>query len=126
MASRGRGARNKGANFERDLAKKLSQHFGLDVKRTGGTERSKIVNKGDVNASKFQDTILNEIFWEAKNRESWAVLDWYKKACDDAAGTVLKPVVVCTKNFEKEYVFMSLDDLLSILYELEGYRKGGD
>ena len=123
MASRGRGARNKGATFERALSKKLSSAFGIDVKRTGGTERSKIVNKGDVNASKYIKTILNDFFWEAKNRESWSIIDWYKKACDDAQGTVLKPVVVATKNQEKDYVFMSLDDFIKVLVELEGYRK---
>lgn len=123
MASRGRGARTKGADFERRISKLLTSRFGIDVKRTGGTERSKIVNKGDVNASKYQDTLLNDFFWELKNRESWAILDWYKKAVDDAQGTTLKPLVVATKNFEKDYVFLSLDDFLSILVELEGYRK---
>lgn len=126
MASRGRGARNKGANYERKIAKRLTEKFGIDVKRTGGTERSKIVNKGDVNASKYNDTILNDFFWELKCRESWSILDWYKKAEDDARGTVLKTLVVASKNHEDDYVFMKLEDLLSILYELEGYRKEED
>lgn len=126
MASRGRGARNKGADYERRLAKILSAKFGIDVKRTGGTERSKIVNKGDVNASKYEDTIINDFFWEAKCRESWAILDWYKKAELDGQGTTLMPVVVATKNFERDYVFLTLDDFLRILYELEGWRKEED
>lgn len=123
MASPGRGARNKGANYERKIAKRLADKFGIDVKRTGGTERSKIVNKGDVNASKYNDTILNDFFWELKCRESWSILNWYQKAVDDAQGTTLKPLVVASKNHERDYVFIELEDFLSILYELEGYRK---
>ena len=122
MASVGRGARNKGANYEREIAKKLSAKFGVDVKRTGAQESAK-VHGGDVNAAKYQDTILNDFFWELKKREAWSIIDWYKKACDDRGGFMTKVVVVASKNNADDYVFMSLDDFTSILVELDGYRK---
>lgn len=122
MASIGRGARNKGGNYERKIAKLFTERFGTKVKRTGGTERSKIVNLGDINASKNVDTILNDFFWELKCREKWAILDWYKKAKDDA-GPYHIPIVVASRNHEDDYAFMKLDHLIRLLVELDGYRR---
>ena len=120
MASRGKGARNKGANYERKLAKILSDRFGVKVKRTGAQESAK-VHGGDVNAHRGEDTILNDFFWEAKCREAWQIIDWLKKAQDDSG---MRPaIVVATKNNEDDYAFLKLDDLLRILVELDGYRK---
>jgi len=61
--------------------------------------------------------------WEMKSRESWNILDWYKKAADDSQGTFKKPVVVASRNHENSYVFLTLEDFLKILTELDGYRK---
>ena len=121
MASIGKGARDKGARFEREIAKILKDKFGVDVKRTGAQERWK-VHGGDVNAPKYVDTILNDFFWECKARESWSIIDWYLKAVDDVQ-TNQTPIVVATKNNHDNYVFLSLQDFLKIIYELDGYRK---
>jgi len=124
MASIGRGARNKGAKFERDTAALLSKEFGVPMKRTGSQERWGTY-PGDINAPKHITTILNDFFWELKCRESLGktLLDWYKKAKDDAGGSKQIPLVVTTKNHEDDYVFLTLKDFTRILYELEGYRK---
>lgn len=122
MASRGSGSRQKGKNYELKLAKFFKAEFGVDVKRTGAQERWK-AHGGDINAPAYTYTILNDFFWEAKNRESWAILDWYKKANDDNYGTPKKTVVVVSKNHEDDYVFLSLRDFTNILKELDGYRK---
>lgn len=37
MATRGRSAKNKGSNYERTIAKKLSEMFHTNVQRTGGS-----------------------------------------------------------------------------------------
>ena len=124
MASIGRGARDKGANYERRVAKILSAKFGVPVKRTGSQERWGFYS-GDVNAPKNIKTILNDFFWECKNREAWAILNWFSKAKDDVRGDSM-PVVVASKNNEDDYVFLTLQDFLKILYELEGYRKEED
>ena len=121
MASTGRGARDKGANFEREIAKILKKSFGVDVRRTGAQERWK-VHGGDVNAPKYVDTILNDFFWELKCQETWSILDWYLKAVDDAQPNQI-PVVVATRNYHDNYVFLTLRDFNRILQELEGWRK---
>lgn len=116
-------SREKGAVFERDFARKLKGVFGVDVKRTGAQERWK-AHGGDVNAPEYSKTILTNFFWELKNRETWSILDWYKKARDDNGSPSKIPVVVATKNREEEYVFLSFKDFSRILLELDGYRKG--
>lgn len=37
MATKGRSAKNKGSNYEREIAKKLSEMFHTNVQRTGGS-----------------------------------------------------------------------------------------
>lgn len=122
MASIGRGSRDKGANYEREIAKLLKTKFGVEVKRTGAQEKWK-VHGGDVNAPKYANTILTDFFWELKKRESWAILDWYKKAADDCQGSGQTPLVVASKNNEDDYVFLRLKDFLGLLLELDGYHK---
>lgn len=123
MAKPGSGSQQKGKNHERGVAKIISEALGVDVRRTPSPERWKLV-KGDMNAAPWVKTISNDFMWEAKCRESWAILDWYKKAKDDAEGTSKTPVVVASKNFEDNYVFLTLTDFLKILKELDGYRQG--
>ena len=120
MASRGRGSYQKGANYERKIAKILADTFAVTVKRTGAQESAK-VHGGDVNAHRGEKTVINDFFWECKARESWSLIDWLKKAQDDSG---FRPaLVVATRNHEDDYAFMRLSDFLRILKELDGYRK---
>jgi Holliday junction resolvase len=124
MASKGKGARDKGANYERDIAKRFTSRFGIEVNRTGSQERWSYYG-GDIHAAQGIDTVLNDFFFELKNRENLpkTIIKWLKKAQDDAEGSFKRPVVITTKNFEDDYIFMELDNFEDILYELEGYRK---
>lgn len=120
MASRGAGSYKKGADFERKIAKLFSEKFGVQVKRTGAQESSK-VHGGDVNAHRGEKTILNDFFWECKARESWSLIDWLQKAQDDSG---FRPaVVIATRNYEAEYAFLKLEDFIRLLIELDGYRN---
>jgi len=120
MASRGAGSYKKGADYERKIAKILSNTFGVNVKRTGAQESAK-VHGGDVNAHRGEQTVLNDFFWECKCRESWSLIDWLAKAQDDSG---FRPaVVIATRNREADYAFLKLEDFLRILSELDGYRK---
>ena len=112
----------KGAAFEVELAHFLSSKFGVEVKRTG-TQESHKTHKGDVNAPIYAHSILSDFCWEAKNRESWAILDWYKKVQEENEGTPRIPVVVAKKNREGMYAFLSLEDFTRVLVELDGYRR---
>ena len=122
MASIGRGSRMKGAKFERKLADILSEKFGVVVKRSGAQEQWKH-GKGDVEANPNEETIVHRFFWEAKKRESWAILKWYKKAVNDATPSGKIPVVVASKNQEDMYAFLKLSDFLDLLKENENTKK---
>lgn len=122
MASPGRGSYQKGANYERKIAKLLSDTFGVVVKRTGAQESAK-VHGGDVNTHRGNDSILNDFFWECKAREAWSIIDWLKKAQDDEGQIGRPAVVVATRNNEADYAFMRLEIFLRLLKELDSYRK---
>lgn len=122
MASRGSGSQQKGKNHEREVAKLISEALQIDFRRTPSPERWKNV-KGDGSAPMWEKTISHDFMWEMKCRESWSILDWYKKAADDAEGTYRTPVVVASRNHEDNYAFLKLSDFLKILKELDGYRK---
>lgn len=122
MASRGSGSQKKGSDFERKIARKLKEVFGVDVKRTGTQERWK-AHGGDVNPPSYSNTILKDFFWECKNRENWAILNWFKKAQDDSSKSGQIPVVVASKNHEDDYAFLRFEDFIDIIKELEEYKK---
>ncbi|NHZ84892.1 MAG: hypothetical protein GWP19_03315 [Planctomycetia bacterium] len=124
MASRGRGSRVKGGTFERRIAKLLQEQFDVSVKRSGAQEQWKH-SVGDLQPDPKSDTILNNYFWECKNRESMgkALLDWYKKAKSDAEKGGKIPLVVATKNQEDDYVFIRLEDFLELLEDLSNHKK---
>ena len=117
MASRGKGSRAKGATYERKLAKLLQEEFNVEVKRSGAQEQWKH-GKGDIEADPNAKTIVNSFFWEAKKRETWAILQWYKKAVEDAKRGKRIPVVVASKNQESDYVFLKLSDFIKILKKI--------
>lgn len=122
MAKPGRGSYVKGANFERKIAKLLSQKFGVDVKRTGAQESAK-VHGGDVNTHRGNKSVLNDFFWECKAREQWDLIGWLKKAQDDE-GLIGRPaVVVATRNNQDDYVFLKFSDFLNILQQIDMERK---
>ena len=52
---------------------------------------------------------------EVKNRESWAILDWYKDA--ESKETPKPTLLVATKNNEDYYCFLRLSDLLMIMQQ---------
>lgn len=122
MASPGRGSYQKGANYERKIAKLFQDEFGVQVKRTGAQESAK-VHGGDVNTHRGNDSILNDFFWECKARESWSIIDWLEKAQDDEGQLGRPAVVVATRNHADDYAFLRLRDFIRILRELDSYRK---
>ena len=113
-------SQKKGKAYERHLANKLKDWFKEDVRRTGAQEKWKS-RSGDVNP-RNSSSILGRYHWEAKKREAWAILEWWKKAKDDAE-TYRTPVVVASRNNEDDYVFMKLEDFLKLLKELDGFLK---
>jgi hypothetical protein len=107
MATRGRGARLKGANFEREMANFLTEETGLAFLRGllqvrgGGKEEADVYCKD-----------LADMHFELKRQKSCNIKAAMEQATDDAP-TKLR--VVVTKDDRKDIlVTMCMDDFLKI------------
>ena len=92
-------ANQKGKRFERDVAKQLNKKFNTNVRRTPMSGGMSI--KGDI-IDINPDSVLFDYHWECKNQEKlniWKALEQARS--DKPMGKT--PVVVFTKNFEKDY-----------------------
>lgn len=117
MASRGSGARVKGASYERKIAKILEDRTGVKLERTplsGGFAKSSSSTalKGDINS--IDPTIDLHLHIECKNQKKWALRDWYKQALDDCPKG-RKPIVVFHEDRGKDFVMVELGDFLQLV-----------
>ena len=116
----GLNSQKKGKRFELQVAKYLSNMFNSKISRTPNSGGLSL--KGDIMATQG---ILSEFNWECKNQEKlniWKALEQSKNDCA-TMGNRKKALVVFTKNFESEYVSLSLEDFVQILLELEQLRN---
>lgn len=106
MASRGRGARAKGANFERDLAKlfrqslQISAHRGLAQTRGGGEE--------------VADVEMSYIHVEAKRHKRCNIKAALNQAIDDCAEKDKIPVAITKDDRKPILVTMRFEDWIEI------------
>ena len=101
----GRGARNKGAAGERELAALLSEHLGFVVKRNLGQARD---GGDDIQVGKYRI--------EVKRREALRMDEWcqqIEQACE--AGET--PVVVYRRNGQPWRAVVPLETLIRLLRE---------
>lgn len=109
MSSRGAGARQKGANFERWLAKYLSEHTQLTWERGLGQTRG--------GGQEVADVVSEELPWlhiEAKNQARCNIKAAMKQAVEDCRPEQC-PVVVSKDTRDEVLVTMRLDDWLGWL-----------
>ena len=111
-------ANKKGKRFELKIAKDLAKRFKTDIKRTPNS--GGLSFKGDILTT---SGILSEYSWECKNQEKLNIWKALEQSEGDARGTLKTPVVVFTKNFEKDYIALQYDDFVNILLELDEYRS---
>lgn len=102
-------SKQKGARFERELARRFREHGYDDARRTA----QYCGNTGDAS-----DVIgLPGLHIEAKHQERMSLYDWMAQAKHDAAegGENLLPAVFHKKNRAEVLVTMELDDFM-VLY----------
>lgn len=110
MASPGRGARNKGAAFERHIAKTLTEatgllwQRGLSQSRGGGRESS------DVGCDMFPG-----IHIECKNHMVTNIKAAYRQAVEDCEGSTKIPVAITKDTRTDILVTMKLEDWIQFL-----------
>tara|TARA_R100000773_G_scaffold29161_1_gene25032 strand:- start:6 stop:359 length:354 start_codon:yes stop_codon:yes gene_type:complete len=108
----------KGKRFELQVAKYLSKEFGSEIRRTPNSGGLSI--KGDIMATQG---ILSEFNWECKNQEKLNIWKALEQSANDCIGSHKQPLVVFTKNFEKDYVALRLEHFTELLLELEELRN---
>lgn len=113
-------AKQKGNRFERQVAKQINKKFeNANCRRTplsGGMNF-----KGDI-LSINDNSIISEFSFECKNQEKLNIWKALEQSRNDAPQRTM-PVVVFTKNFEREYIALEFEDFLNILKELEDLRN---
>lgn len=109
-------SKNKGARFERDLAKKLRE-YGYEARRTA----QYCGNTGDAS-----DVVgLPYLHIEAKHQEAMRLYEWMAQAVRDAeaGGKGDLPAVFHKKNNADILVTMRLEDFITIYKEWEAGKS---
>lgn len=89
MASRGRGARIKGAQFERDIANLLTEKTGIEFKRGLAQTRGGGAEVADVTAP----NLAIPIHFELKRQQRCNIKGAYAQATSDAPETAYRVIV---------------------------------
>lgn len=115
----GKRSKNKGSTYERDVAKKFKEAYGIDLVRT---PQSGGFAKKSIHASDFRgdvvpadDSIDLKLHIECKNTKSWSLPAWLKQSQGDCP-TGRVPVVVFHKHGTSEdYITLSLKDFFDLV-----------
>ena len=108
-------ANQKGKRFERNVAKQLNNKFNTNVRRTPMSGGMSI--KGDI-IDINPDSVLYDYHFECKNQEK---LNIWKALAQARADKPLgkTPIVVFTKNFEKDYACLEFEDFMNLLLTIQ-------
>lgn len=116
---RGRRSRNKGSNYERSIAKRFAEVYGVELVRTpqsGGFVKNSLKAedfRGDVVPA--DSTIKLALHIECKNTQKWTLPQWIKQAESDCPEGRVPVVVFHQYNSSKDYVCLSLSDFMSLV-----------
>lgn len=106
MASRGRSARVKGATFERDLAKYITENTNIDAKRGIGQTRSGGAEVSDVDIPIFHI--------EAKRQKRCRIKAAMQQAIEDSNINGKIPVAITRDDRADTLCTMLLDDWIKL------------
>lgn len=115
MASRGRGARIKGASFERQLAKYFSENTQFEAKRGIGQSRN--------GGAEVSDVDMPIIHIEAKRHKRCHIKAALKQAIEDANVNGKIPVAITKDDRADILCTMRLDDWIHLF---NAYVKDND
>ena len=107
MATRGKGARIKGAQFERDIANRLSEETGLLFQRGLAQTRGGGEEVADVTCSSLPEPV----HFELKRQQRCNIKAAYAQATDDAPENAYR-VIITKEDRADTLVTMELSDWL--------------
>jgi hypothetical protein len=118
-SKRGKNSRNKGSNYERGIAKKFKEQYGVDMVRTpqsgGFAKKCEKADdfRGDIVSADKDIEVLGHI--ECKNTKSWSMPAWLKQAERDCPKGKIPMVIFHKANTSKDYVTLSLEDFFNLV-----------
>ena len=98
---RGKNAKRKGGQYERDIAKKFQKSEKADDYR------------GDITIVDTKQMLLIHI--ECKNQKTWQLKQWIEQAESDCPEGRIPVVIFHQHNSSKDYVCLSLEDFFSLV-----------
>lgn len=128
LSKRGKGAKVKGASYERTIAKVFKKFLGIDLVRTplsGGFAKNS--EKADEFRGDITCTDKDKIFKlhiECKNQKTWKLKDWLGQAISDCPKGRIPCVIFHQLQENKDgkrvsesddFITMRLEDFLSIV-----------
>lgn len=116
---RGKNAKRKGGQYERDIAKKFQKRYGVELKRTpqsgGFAKKSEKADdyRGDITIVDTKQMLLIHI--ECKNQKTWQLKQWIEQAESDCPDGRIPVVIFHQHNSSKDYVCLSLENFFSLV-----------
>lgn len=117
FVKRGKKAKRKGGNYERSIAKKFQEKYGVELKRTpqsgGFAKKCDLADdyRGDITIVDTKQMLLVHI--ECKDQKTWQLKQWLKQAEEDCPKGRVPLVIFHQHNSSKDYVCLSLDDFFN-------------
>lgn len=117
---RGKNNRNKGASYERSIAKLFERVFGEAFVRTpqsGGFAKNKTAKGDDFRGDivPVDKEVECKLHIECKNTKTWSLPKWFEQAENDCPHEKIPCVVFHKYSTSKNYVALSLDDFLALV-----------
>lgn len=119
LVRQGKNAKRKGGNFERTVAKKFQNRYGVELKRTpqsgGFAKKSDKADdyRGDITIVDTKQMLLLHI--ECKNQQKWSLPKWIRQAESDCPEGRVPIVVFHEHNTSNDYVTLKLEDFLNLV-----------
>ena len=115
----GKRAKRKGGQYERDMAKRGQERYGVELKRTpqsgGFAKKSTLADdyRGDITIVDPKQMLKLHI--ECKNCKSWSLPKWLEQASEDCPDGRVPIFIFHQYNTNKDFVCLSLEDFFSLV-----------
>lgn len=118
-SKRGRRSRNKGASFERTIAKKFKEFFGVELVRT--PQSGGFVKKAE-KADDFRGDIVSadkdidiKLHIECKCCASYSIPKWIRQSEEDCPINKIPTVIFHKPNSSKDYIIIGVEGFKSLM-----------
>ena len=119
LVRQGKNAKRKGGQYERDIAKKFQDQYGVELKRTpqsgGFAKKSDKADdyRGDITIVDTKQILKLHI--ECKNQKQWSLPKWISQAEEDCPEGRVPIIVFHQYNSSKDFVCLSIEDFLNLV-----------